>query len=543
MLKNHIKVALQTLMKHKGYTIINVFGLSLGFTCCILIAFFVADELSYDRYHEKADRIFKVVTDSRSPDSESQFALTPAPLGGALVRDYLEVETATRLFTFLGDVAVRSGDKIFNENRFFAGDSTFFEVFSIPMLDGNPGTALIKPNTVVLTQETARKYFGREDPVGKSLTVTLNNPFEVEVTGVIADVPSNTHFHFDFLLSLSSFGGFSNNPSFITNINFHTYIVLREGASAKDLEEKLSEASGRYAAPQIAERFGQSYRERLDAGHSTEWSLIPLTDIRLRSHRAYEIEPNASITTVYIFSTIAIIILIIACVNFMNLSMALSTGRSKDIAMRKIAGSGRGQLIAQLLFEPMLLSIFAMLLSIVLIETALPVFNTISGKQIEAGFFSNGVWLLILFPTSILIGITAGSYSAFLLSSLKPVDALKGDLLPSYRISWVRQSLVVFQFTISIALITCTLIVHNQLGYIHTRGLGFEKEHVLVIKRAQSLGQKYDAFRQLLLEKPEITNVAASFSLPGQLFGRSIFRDADAPPDVNYGIHQDYAFA
>ena len=368
MLKSCLKIALRNLLKHKAYSFINIAGLAVGLACCVLISLYVKDELSYDRYHAKASRLYKVVMDARNPERESHFALTPAPLAETLRRDFPEVETATRLFTLYGEGLVTCGEKRFNEPRLYFGDSTFFDVFSIPLLAGEMKTALARPNSVVLAQSMARKYFGEENPLGK--TSIVNNSLDLLVTGVMGDIPVPTHFHCDFLISLTT-TRMSQNPSFISNTNFHTYVVLREGASPQALAAKFPEAVKRYASAQIAARYGQSYEARLAAGYETKWALVPVTDIHLHSNREYEIEPNGNIVAVYLFASIAAIVLLLACINFMNLAIARSASRAKEIGVRKVVGSNRLQLLRQFLTEAFLMSFLALAVALVLVEISL----------------------------------------------------------------------------------------------------------------------------------------------------------------------------
>ena len=537
MFKNYLKIALRNLRKHQAYSFINIAGLAVGLACCLLISLYVKEELSYDRYHAKADRIFKVVTDSRSPEKQSKFALTPAPLAETLIRDFPEVETTTRLFTFYGEGLVKYGEKRFNQPDIYFGDSTFSAVFSIPLIRGDTKTALARPNTVVLSETAVRKYFGNEEPLGK--TLSLNDDFDVQVTGVMGDIPANTHFHCDFLISLTT-TRMSRNPSFISNINFHTYAVLRHGASPQMLETKFPEAIKKYAASQVAARFGQTYEAYTAAGNETKWALVPVTDIHLRSNREYEIEPNGNITTVYLFAAIAAIVLLIACINFMNLATARSASRAKEIGVRKVIGSNRLQLLRQFLTESLLLSFLALLAALVLVELFLPTFNQLAGKQIETSFFANAASIAILLGVTLLVGLLAGSYPAFVLSAMHPALVLKGSSPISPSGAWIRRGLVVFQFAISVALIAGTFIVHNQLGFVLNRQLGFEKEQILVVKRASVLERQRETFKQKLLQNPDIVNAATSTTLPGKLFGRSTYHALGSPAENTYAMHEIY---
>lgn len=537
MFKSYLKIALRHLVKHKTYSFINVVGLAVGLACCLLISLYVKDELSYDRYHEKADRIFKVVTDARTPEKTSHFALTPAPLAEALVRDFPEVETTTRLFTFYGEGLIQYGEQRFTEPGIYFGDSTFFAVFSIPLRRGDTKTALAAPNTVVLSEAAARKYFGTEEPLGK--TLSINNRLEIQVSGVMADIPANTHFHCDFLISLTT-TRMSRNTSFISNMNFHTYAVLRPEASPQALEAKLAAAIKKYSAAQVAARFGQTFEAYTAAGNEMKWALVSLTDIHLRSQREYEIEPNGNLTTVYLFAAIAAIVLLIACINFMNLATARSASRAKEIGVRKVIGSNRLQLLRQFLSESLLLSFFALLIALVLVELFLPMFNQLAGKQIETSFFTNSFSLAVLLGVTLLVGLLAGSYPALVLSGMRPALVLKSGSPTSTSGVWIRRGLVVFQFAISVALIAGTFIVHNQFGFVLNRQLGFDKEQVLVVKRASALGRQREAFKQKLLQNSNVVNAATSTTLPGKLYGRSTYRALEAPAENSYAMHEMY---
>jgi len=535
MLKNYLKVAVRILLKHKAYSFINVLGLAVGLVCCLLIGLYVEEELNYDRHHEKAGRLYRVMMESRTPEKESYFALSPAPLGEVLVRDFPEVESSTRLFSLFGKATVSYEEKYLMENRIFFADSTFFDLFSVPLLAGDPQSALSKPNSIVLSETMARKYFGSENPLGKVMRV--NSDFDVRVTALMADIPAGTHFHPDFLVSLSSFG-FSRSPSFISNNNFHTYIVLRDGTNPKELEAKFPAAVRRYSASQVSERFGQSFEARAAAGFSTSWSLIPVPDIHLYSHRQYEIEANGDIATVYILSAVALFVLLIACVNFVNLATTRAANRAREIGVRKIVGSNRLQLLLQFFTESMVLSVLSAVIAAVLVELIIPAFNTLSGKQIESVFFRDGFWLLGIVGIALSVGFLAGIYPAIVLSSLRPVDMLKGGNSTGGRASVVRSGLVIFQFAVSVALIIGTLVVQRQLEFLSNQKLGFDKEQVLVISRAQSLDRRLEVFKQELAGDPGILNVAASTTLPGRLFGRSTYRDIHVSSGESSTLHE-----
>jgi len=533
MIIPYLRSAYRSIFKHKAYSVINVVSLAVGMVCCLLIALYVSDELGYDHYHEKADRLYKLVMETKTPEGESSYALTPAPLGEALVRDFPEVETSTRLFTLFGNAVVTVGDKSFVEDKVFFADSTFFDVFTVPLAVGDPSRALAEPNSVVLSATMAQKYFGSENPIGR--TLRINSSFSVTVTAVMTDIRPDTHFHADFLISLAS-AGFSRNPSFISNNNFNTYVVLRPGSDPNALEAKLPQVFKRYAAAQIADRYGQSYEEQIASGFETRWSLIPVTDIHLHSHRQYEIEPNGSAETVYAFAAVALFVLLIACANFVNLATARSASRAREIAVRKVVGSKRTQLLIQFLLESSVLTVIALVVAVVAVELVLPGFDALSGKHLAPGFLLNPIWIFSLAAGAVVVTLVAGLYPAMVLSSFRPAAMLKGSGFPGERKRTVRSVLVVFQFAVSIALIAGTLIVQRQLGFLSGRDLGFDKEQVLVIQRAYLLGSQRDMFKGELRNDPHTVNIGASSTIPGRLFGQSSYRDEHS--ETSYALHE-----
>ena len=526
MLKNYVKIALRNLLKSKGYTFINVAGLAVGLACCLLILLFVRDELGYDRHHEKADQIYRITLEALLGEQEINGPISPAPMAQALVNDYPEIVQATRLFDFSGETFVRYEDKRFVEERFFFGDSTVFDVFTFPLLRGDPETALLEPNTVVLTESTARKYFGEDDPMGQ--TIRVDEQDDYEVTGVMADVPENSHFHFDFLGSLGTLGN-SRSPMWVSN-NFRTYFILAEGHHAEDLEAKFPAMVEKYAGPQVEEILGITIEQFFASGGKFAFHLQALTDIHLHSQLNYEIEPNGDITYVYAFSIIAFLILLIACINFMNLATARSAGRAKEVGVRKVLGSNRRQLTLQFLMESMLLSMIALGVALVLAVVLLPVFNTLAGKALVIDY-GDGVVLAGLIGLAVLVGLLAGSYPALFLASFRIVNVLKGKGQAGLKSSRLRSGLVVFQFVISIALMIGTAMVYRQVDYVQSKHLGFEKEHVIVLERFDALGPQQQAFKEQLLQHPNVVAVAGANTLPGRTFGDTSFFTEGALPD------------
>lgn len=469
MFKNYLKIALRNLLKHKAYSFINIAGLAIGMTCCLLILLYVQNELSYDQFHQDADRVYRIAWHSGNPQTR-----TPHPMAQAMVKDFAEVESAVSLSPIWGPgltrprFAVRYGDQRFEEREVFSADSTFFEVFSFPLLKGEAKTALRSPMSLVITEDIAKKYFGDEEPLGKVLTI--NNEVDLKVTGVIQNIPPTSHFHFDFLISytllkMRETGSYYQWEDF----GHYNYIKLAPNADPKILEAKIPDWFLKY------NEWPADDVEELKSGR-VAFRLQPITDIHLRSHLKWELEPNSDIAYVYLFSAIAVFVLLIACINFMNLSTARSATRAREVGMRKVLGAFRAQLIGQFLGEAVLLSVMALLLSIAAVELLLPFFNSLSGRNLVVNYRDNPLLIFGVGAMSLMVGIIAGSYPAFFLSALQPVKTLKSAVNFGARSARFRQVLVVTQFAISIALIAGTGIVSAQLEFLKNKKLGFDKE-------------------------------------------------------------------
>ncbi|NVM57693.1 MAG: ABC transporter permease [Desulfobacterales bacterium] len=435
-------------------------------------------------------------------------ALSTPPMGAALLEEFPEVEAVTRIGYIGGYPVIRYGDRVYSEELYTAADSTIFDVFDIPVIQGDPATALTEPNSLVITESTAKRYFGDENPMGKMMTADKVN--ERIVTAVIEDFPHNSHFHYDFLLSFVTYPS-SQSPVWLDN-NLYTYIVLKEGASAEELEAKFPDMVRKYVGPQIEQALGVSWDQMVEDGSSYELFLQPLTDIHLYSHIDDEIEVNGNITYIYIFSLIAFFILIIACINFMNLATARSASRAREVGIRKTLGSNRGMLVRQFLVESIVLTFVAVVLAVILVMLILPWFNNQVGLQMSFRY-SNLPWIVL---GIILVGILAGSYPAFFLSSFNPVVVLRGTMKSSGRGSRLRSSLVVFQFTISIILFTGSLIVRNQLAYMQEMEPGYNPENLLVVEKTDDIGQQIEAFKQELVMHANILEVSNSTCIPGK---------------------------
>jgi putative ABC transport system permease protein len=539
MLRNYLKVAFRNIFKYKVYSFINIIGLSVGIAACILILLFVNDELSFDKSNTNYDKIYRVHTNASLSGREIKIALSPNPIGEALMKDFPEVTAFTRLMPNR-NMLIRYKNNVFVETNFFWADSGTFKVFSIPFIKGNPDKALTEPHTIVLTENLAKKYFGDEDPMDKVMNFEDGTPYTVR--GVVKDCPQNAHWHYDMFASMSSLGR-DSSQQWLGN-NLYTYILLNKGSSINNLQAKLKDFTRKHVSKNIFEIFGVTYDQMMQTGNRYEFEFQPLTDIHLKSHLDYEIEPNSDIKYVYIFSMIAIFILILACINFMNLATARASLRTKEVGVRKVLGSNKKQLIIQFLFESILLSGFAVLIAVVLSEMLLPLFNVITGRHLETGYLSNFEAIPAVIFSILFIGFLSGSYPAFFLSSFKPAAVL-GSKVSIFKNSWLRSGLVVFQFAISIILIIGTLIVYLQMRYIQNIKLGFDKDHILVIQRAWALENQAKTFKDELVKNTSIVSASNSDNMPGQLFSQNLYRTegADTRQHIVAVMAADYDYA
>ncbi|RMD93019.1 MAG: FtsX-like permease family protein, partial [Calditrichaeota bacterium] len=505
MFKNQFKIAIRNLLKNKIYTIINITGLAIGMASSILIFLFVLDELSYDRYHKNAERIYRIVEESQAYGKLISLPQMQAPMGPALVATFPEVENAVRLFPVRSTVLVRYGEKSFNEEGLLYADSTIFDIFTFPILSGDPGAALRDPNTVVITRKMAKKIFGHESPIGEQLTIGKDETYTV--TNVVEDVPQNSHFTFNFLLPLVNVSKITGDPlnSWFRMSAYFTYLLLADGASARQIEEKLPDF--------IVRNLGEEYARR------SHFFLQPLTSIHLHSHLDSELAPNSDIRYVYLFSAIAFLILLIACINFMNLATARTATREREVGMRKALGAHRGQLFRQFFGESLLMTCLGFLLAIALVELILPTFNTLVNKSLTLGSNTLSHFWLGLLTIVLFVSIVAGGYPAAYLSRFQPVNILKGGSTFGVKSSGTvkfRQILVNVQFTVSIALIIATLIIFKQLEFIQNKNLGFHKEQVVVIHLLESVEGKHNVIKNALLQHPNVLQVAMSSTVPGK---------------------------
>lgn len=502
MFKNYLKVATRNLTKHRFYSIINVLGLAIGMTCCLLIFLYVKHELSYDRFHTKADRIYRVVTDIKTPTETMNIGVTSAPMPAYMKTDFPEVEDMVRLDD--AGLLIQRGEQTFQEDESMFVDSTFFRVFDFPLLQGNPNTALITPFSIVLTEDAAKRYFGDEDPMGQRLR--MEGEYDLTVTGVMPNVPENSNFTFDVLLSLSTRLE-KLNPDRAEqwgNFSYESYVLLSENTNPSELESKLPAFLKNYISDQDR-----------DEGMTYTLFLEPLSDVYFSDRGAPQ---TGSLTNIKIFSVIAAFILLIACINFMNLATARATERAKEVGVRKVVGAMRRQLIGQFLCESLLLSVLAFAIALLAGELLLPAFNQLAGKTVASSIFQHPYYLPLFGVVALAVGLLAGLYPALVLSGFKSVAILKGRFSSSQRGVWLRRVLVVTQFAISMILIVGTAVVYTQLDYMRNQALGFKKDQMLVIdfRFDGEVQQKIETFKQQLGNNPKVQSVSASSSVPGE---------------------------
>ena len=493
MIKNYFKIAWRNLVKNKTFSFINIIGLASGLACFILIALYVADELSYDRFNEKAGRIYRINSDIVFGGNKLHLAVASDPMGATLKKDYPQVEEFVRFFTSRGSKLIKKGNEFIRENNVAHADSTLFDVFTIPVIAGDAKTALNEPNTVIISESTAKKYFATTDAVGKNIETDDNGKTLYKVTAVIKDIPHNSHFTFDMIFSMDNVD--YQWGSFLSH-NHQTYLLLKPGTDYKAFEKNFSQFIDKYVVPQAAQFMQiKSMDEFEKAGNKLEYSLMPLTEIHLRSGRVAELNVNGNIQYVYIFSAVALFVLLLACVNFMNLSTARSASRAKEVGIRKVVGSEKISLIKQFLTESILTTVISTAFAIAIAWLCLSWFNNLSAKQLDISDLLQTRYLVFLIALPLIVGLLSGLYPAFILSSFNPIVVLKGKLSGGLKRSTLRNVLVVGQFTTSIFLIAATIIVFRQLNYIQTKKLGFTKDQVLIVNGTGALGNNRDAFK------------------------------------------------
>jgi len=502
MIKNLILVALRNFRKDKGYSLLNILGLTIGITFSLLLLFYVIDELSYDRYHEKADRIVRIVANVNEPENKMKWSSTQFPLGPTLKKDFPEVEQSAR-FVNADRVMYKNGEKEFYEEKVFYADSNVFDIFTYQFIEGNAASALMTPHSMVLTQSLAEKYYGKgKSAVGQSLQ---NNRGDIyKITAVVKDVPKNSHIIFNALIAANTLpANFANNWG---QFNFYTYVLLRPNVNAAAFEKKLLPLYDKFMAPIFAQ-----YNIKIN------YVVQPITSIHLHSDRSGEPEELGSMSYIYIFSSVALFMLIIACINYMNMATARSGRRAKEIGIRKVAGSTKGQLVSQFLVESVVITIISLLLSLVAVYFLLPVFNNLAGKFISYQSLLTPSTFLILLAIVVFVGFLGGSYPAFYLAKFQPLSVLKGTLSKGSSNVTLRRILVITQFSISMVMLICTWVVYGQLQYMRNKDLGFNKEQVLSLSvdGGREFRAKVSSFRNEMAEKPGVVAVSTGQNSPG----------------------------
>ncbi len=513
MLGNYIKLAVRHIFKHKTYVLINILGLAVGIASFIMIGLFVIYELSYDKFNEKKDGIYRLILDGKIGEQEVLGAFTPAPMAATFIEEIPEITDAVRMDNW-EETAVKYEDRKFIEDHFVLADSSFFTIFSIPFIQGNPDKALNAPHTLVLTESAASKYFGAEDPMGRLLMIGTDTTYYV-VTGVCKDLPENSHFDFNMLGSFLTHWR-AQDEVWLSN-SFATYVLLTEGASAAKVQEKIKPVLYKHIGPEVKQFMGITIDEFLESGQRYGILLQPLTDIHLNPDIEQQFKSPNDKKYVYIFSLVAFAILIIAIINYMNLSTARSATRAHEVSLRRIVGSFKHELVWQFLIESVVLSFIGLILALLLIELLLPYFNNLVQLQLDLSFFKNWVVFPLLIALSLIVGIASGAYPAFFLASFKPIAVLSGNLRSGVKSGILRSILVVFQLTISITIIVATVVIFRQVSYMLNKDLGFSKEQIMVLRQAHVLGDKIPVFKKEIENIPGIIACSHSTAVPGHM--------------------------
>ena len=517
MFTSFFKVAFRILVRDKLNTLINIFGLAIGLAFSIIIFLYVYQETSYDRFHRDSDRIFRVGIKGKISDNRFNHAVTPAPLAEALKREIPGVENSVRVARF-GAWLVRRGDVRNNEDNIIFADRSFFSIFSFPLLSGNADDALSKPNSIVLSRTKALTYFGNDDPVGKLLRIENDSTYYT-VTGVMEDVPENSHMHFDMVGSLSTFGKMMHDERWVINY-LYTYFRVMPGFSVDTLDAHVQALIPKYVLPDYHKFLGIDPKSADNSADSYNFIIQPITDIHLRSTFTGEYEPVGNIIYVYLFTALAIIILVLSCVNFISLTTARSANRAREVSIRKIAGSEKNILIRQFLIESSVLAFLSMLLALFITELCLPAFNHYMELDLKLSQLLNSSGALLMIGLILIIGLFSGIYPALRFSSFEPLDVLQNHRRKFAGRNYFRSGLVLFQLFITIGVITMTGIVMGQYKYLIHKDLGFEKENLLIIRRPDGLKNQLEEYKKQISQYPGVISVTNSTSIPGSIFPR-----------------------
>lgn len=515
MFKNYLKVAIRNILKHKFFAAINIIGLVIGMTCCFLIFVYVKDELSYDRFHKESENIYRVGLQGKIAGQEIFTTNSCIPLAPTMQTEIPGVEEVLRMIPAnrASGLAFRYEDMVIPEREIFYADSNFFNFFSFRLIQGDAATALKEPNSIVITDELAIKYFGTADPIGKIITIG-NDKWPCKVTGVSEQAPSNSHFHFNAVISYATvekdwYQGWTGN-------SWQTYLRKNPNTKVEDVNAKLEEIVKTHVGKELEEGLGINFEEFKKQGGIYSYTIYPLTDSHLNSIFTDDIEPASSMQYVYIFSGIGLFILIIACINFMNLSTARSAGRAKEVGLRKTLGSQRIQMIGQFLSESFIYSLVSVVVALALTYLVLPQFNLLVGKELTLAALTEPIFIIGALILALIVGVLAGSYPAFYLTSFNAVEVLKGKARAGMKDKGVRSTLVVVQFAVSTFLILATVVVFMQLDYMQSKNLGLDQHNIINVQNTRRLGVNRDAFKNTVASIPGVQGVSlTNNSFPG----------------------------
>lgn len=527
MWKNYLKIAYRNLLKNKIYSGINILGLGMGMAATLLILIYVVDELSYDKFHPDAPQIYRVGMKGSMNGNAFDMPYSPAPMAQAIQEEIAGVEDVLRIGVFR-TMPMRFEEKSFTEPITLVTDPNFFRFFGFELLKGDPETALKGPDRVILTESAAKRYFGDEDPIGKAL-LRGSEKTATEVTGVVADPPHNSHLTFDMILSGDSWE-YMKDVQWSSN-NLYTYYKLNPQADQAAVKSAIDGFIPKYFGPEIQQFLGISLEKFKEQGNEFGYQVMPLLDIHLYSNTSDELKPGGSIQYLYIFGAVAFFIILIACINFMNLATARASNRAKEVGVRKAIGAQKNRLVIQFLSESFLYCLISGVLAILLIVIALHPFNQLSGKDLGLGIFTNPMVGLGILGFLVMVGLIAGSYPAFYLTAFAPVTVLKGKIKAGVKRSNFRNGLVVFQFLISICLIIGSMVVYKQLNYMQEKNLGFQKENVLNLLHTRTLGERAESFKQELLAQTGFEAASFANTLPPNIDWTSVFRTIDGQQD------------
>ena len=520
MLNNLIRHSLRSFKRQRSYIVINILGLSIGIACGLVIALFVINEASYDKYNVKKERIFRAILNGKIGGRELTFATSAAVMGPTMLREFPEVEDFLRMSGH-GPTVIEYNNQTFTEEHLIEADSSFFNFFSIPVIKGDPKNLLNAPHKVVLSESTAKKIFGDINPIDKTLRIGSDTTRYI-ISGVMADIPGNTHFEANILASFMT-NPRSKNPVWLSN-SFSTYFLLKPNTSYKTVDEKIPAMLKKYVGPEVQQYLGVSVEDFEKQGNKYRFYLQNLKDIHLDTSIQQEFKAASDPKFLMIFGSIAVLIVLIAAINFMNLATAQASRRAKEVGIKKLGGSSRWMLITQFLSESFILSLISLVFALVFIKVTLPYFNNLLGTTLELRLF--GKWfivpLLLLF--TVIVGFLSGSYPALFLSSFNPYEVLKGSVKNSIKNGRLRRVLVVFQFAVSILLIVGTLIMYRQIRYMLNKDVGFNKEQLIVINRAEALGSKIKSFKEAVKSIPGVINITSSTSVPNRVNNTNGYR-------------------